>query len=491
MTKMQGFFIFLLVFKSQAVMSASEPLSKAIARQVESSRLKPAQLGLVVADHEGQIVYQLNGDKKMIPASLTKILTAAAALEKLPVGFKLETHFRARSEQVKGARLEGDLYLVGGGDAGFVSESLWFLVNEFVRTGVTEVTGDLVVDDSHFDSVRFDESRDQERVDRAYDAPIGAMTFNWSAVNVFVRPGVKVGDAARVFADPENRYFTVVNKAKTVAAGKKSQIEVRNSSVGRSPKNNSDGAGGGLVPQEELVITGSIPVGGAEFVAFKSITQPEAWAGYNAIEFLRQRGVLIRGRVRSGRAPTSVQVLARYKSKPVQELVAGMMKFSNNYIAEILTKNLGAEVKGEPGTMDKGIEVLRDYLREHQIADAEVYNPSGLSRKNRFRPLDLLKILIEVKSDVRLYPEYLASLPIAGVDGTLRSRLNGQKRAPGAGNVRAKTGHLSGVAGLGGYVGGQSGQLYSFVFLFNGSADDGYKSKQLFDAIILELGQAD
>jgi D-alanyl-D-alanine carboxypeptidase/D-alanyl-D-alanine-endopeptidase (penicillin-binding protein 4) len=163
-----------------------------------------------------------------------------------------------------------------------------------------------------------------------------------------------------------------------------------------------------------------------------------------------------------------------------------MMKFSNNYIAEILTKNLGAEQKGLPGTMEKGVQVIRDYMKEKGMKDSELYNPSGLSRKNKFTPRDVLKVLASVKNSFRVYPEFLSSLPISGVDGTLKRHLGTSDQYDG--HVRAKTGHLSGVSSLSGFISGEEGQIYSFVFLFNGApGDDQYQAKELFDKIILRV----
>ncbi len=475
MIKRQALFIVVSIFTSQAVLAANNIVQE-IDKLVESSRLKKEQLGLVLQAPDGTVVYSNNLDKKFIPASLTKLITGAAILEKMPVGYQFITEILAEEKTIKNGVLVGDLYLRGSGDAGFVSESMWFLVNEFKRAGITEVKGSIVTDDSRFDNIRFDASRDQERVDRAYDAPIGAMTFNWSAVNIFVRPAANSGEKARVFADPDNSYVHIVNGVKTVSSGK-TKVNVSNVAV-RKGTINDNGV-------EEVEVNGEIAVGAKEFVAYKSITQPEIWAGAQLIEFLKQRGIRVSGGVKRGVTPSSAKVLAQFKSRPIAELVGGMMKFSNNYIAEILTKNLGAHLKGAPGTMEKGIEAIRAYMKESGLTTAEIYNPSGLSRKNRFSPKDFLAVLANIKKSFRIYPEYLASLPIAGVDGTLKNHLG---RDDQDGHVRAKTGHLAGVSGLAGFISGKNGQIYSFAFIFNGAGgDDPYRASELFDAIILKV----
>src|SRR5690606_36834225 len=140
-------------------------------------------------------------------------------------------------------------------------------------------------------------------------------------------------------------------------------------------------------------------------------------------EFLKQRGVTVAGSVRTAKTPAGAKVLAQVKSKPVAAHVTDMMKFSNNYVAEILTKNLAVHVQGAPGTMDGGVAIIKDYLRGMGITDFEVTSPSGLSRRNKMRPDDIVEVLSHVKGNFMVYPDFLSSMPILGVDGTLRRRV--------------------------------------------------------------------
>jgi D-alanyl-D-alanine carboxypeptidase/D-alanyl-D-alanine-endopeptidase (penicillin-binding protein 4) len=471
---MQGQFLsgFVTVILSFSVWAQDSGLSGRVSKVLERSGIKKSNLGLVIANAEGDIVYAHNYQQAMMPASLTKIVTAAAALEKFPVGHQFLTEIKANHKLIGESTLTGPLCLLGGGDPGFVSESMWFLVNEFTRTQITQVEGDIWVDDTKFDNVRFDPSRDQARVDRAYDSPIGAMTFNWSALNVYVRPGKRAGQPAVVIADPVSDYIKIINKARTIISGK-TKIQVEHKGLSADKKT------------ETIEVTGQIALDATEFVAYKSVVQPDIWAGIQLKQFLKQRGISVTGQVKAAACGADMRTLASYKSRPVGDLVVSLMKFSNNYIAEILTKNLSVQERGGVGTMPKGIQVLRDYMKEHKFSEGAVLeNPSGLSRSNRFAAADLLKILLHVKNNFRLFPEYFSSLPIAGVDGTLKKRLSADNQL---GQVRAKTGHLSGVSGLGGYASDKAGHIYSFVFLFNGSADDGYKSKDLYDRLLEQI----
>lgn len=452
-------------------------LSLKLSGLIKKSSLPAQGLGLVVSNTSGQIIFNHNADISFTPASLTKIVTAAAILEQFPPGHQFITTLLSTGSIQSGV-LTGDLYLKGGGDAGFVSESMWFLVNEFKRSGIMKINGDIYVDDSLFDAIRFDDSRDQERVDRAYDAPIGAMTFNWSAINVFVRPGLKEGDSAQVSIDPENQYVILNNKAKTSSSRsnkKATDLVVSHKGIDKSGK-------------ELVEVKGEIPINADEFIAYKSVERPEIWAAHQLISFLKQRGIELTGAVKIGKTPPEAILRATYKSRPVSEMVSAMMKFSNNYVAEIMTKNLAVHAGAKVGEMKLGVAAIKNYLKSLGISEADYVfvNPSGLSRKNKFRPSQLLKILSNVHSRFKIYPEFLSSLPIGGVDGTLKRRMNGVGLP---GSVRAKTGHLAGVSGLGGYIGDSKGELYQFVFLFNGSVDDSYKAKDLFDKLVNTLSR--
>ncbi|GIL16742.1 MAG: D-alanyl-D-alanine carboxypeptidase DacC [Oligoflexia bacterium] len=454
---------------------ASEPdwvakSKKKISNVVDKSGIKKAHLAIYIGDGEQTpyVVYELNGAKKFIPASITKLVTAATTLVHFPPGTKFKTQLMSQQNQIKGEVLKGNLYLKGGGDPSFVSESMWFLVNAFVRTGIKTIEGDIVVDDSYFDKLRIDPSRENARVDRAYDAPISAMSFNWNSVNVFVRPADN-GEDAHVFADPENEYIRLKSSVKTVGVGKGSTVIV---------DRDEDAKGNGDV----LKVSGKIGVDSKEVVIYKNITQPDIWAGYNLKAFLKQRGIEIKGKVVSGLA--SGDILAESESKPIEQILADMNKFSNNYVAEMLAKNIAAKFS-TPGNIPKAMDKMREYLASIGVKkeDYEIYNPSGLTRDNKFTAQSLWMVLHDMKDQFQYQPEFFTSLPIAGVDGTLKKRL---KETRGERWVRAKTGLLTGVVSLAGYAGRRDGTVLPFVMMYNGSEGEA-EVRTLFDKIALSL----
>ncbi|WP_291515590.1 D-alanyl-D-alanine carboxypeptidase/D-alanyl-D-alanine-endopeptidase [Bdellovibrio sp. ArHS] len=429
-------------------------------------------LGMYATVGEGEemkVLLDNNGSKVMIPASISKIATASAVLEHFPPGYKFKTQLLSTAEPKNGV-LKGTLYLKGAGDPSFVSENMWYLVNAFTRNNVKKIEGDIVVDDSLFDKVRYDLSRQKERVDRAYDAPVGAMSFNWNSVNIFVRPN-GVGTGAQVTIDPENEYIRLVNRAKTVSGSGNNLIADREDDK--------------KFPGDVVIVGGSIGQGLKEVVIFKNVQQPDLWAGYNLKSFLAQRGIQLTGDVKNGVTPEKADVLAESESKPIEQMVADMNKFSNNYVAEMLTKNLGVAKKSKGATLADGMQVINEHLQSLGLpADQyKINSPSGLSRENRISSFAMWKVLDHLRDDFRVQPEFLTSLPIAGVDGTLKKRM---KNSSAERWVRAKTGFLTNVVSLAGYAGLEDGRVVTFSFVYNGSTDE-TKIRAFFDNLLIYL----
>ncbi len=449
-------------------------------RQLEaalrSHKIQREDLSLMVSTDVGETVFELNADAKKIPASLTKIVTAAAALHFFAPGHRFTTSLLA-GQPIREGVLKGPLYLKGGGDPSFVSEDMWELVNELKRTELSEIQGPIIVDESRFDDERFDQSRDPERVDRAYDAPVGAMSFNWNSVNIFVRPGEKAGAPARVYLDPENDFTVLQNQATTVAADGKNTIDVQRQEVKEK----------GQI-KNKLIVRGALSVNAAEVVKYKSITQPGLWAGANLRSFLAQRGIRVVSEapeVRIGKVAEGATLLADVESKDLSAIVADMQKFSNNYVAEMLTKNLAAEFVRQPAQLGPGFQQVMNYLDVVGITRDRFYlqSPSGLSRKNRLTARDTVAVLNYSQKEFRIGPELLVALPIASVDGTLKNRL---KDPAAYGRIRAKTGMLDGAFGLAGFAGRPDGRRLTFAFIYNGPKD-WFTVRSLFDDLALAL----
>lgn len=465
-TQIRSLLITILLLSANSA-QAQTTLANRLKAVIKSSAISEKEVGIYIAklgNNESKVIFDHQGEKPFIPASVTKIVPAGAALKVLGPTKRFMTELLS-SASIQGTVLKGDLYLKGGGDPAFVTETMWVLVNEFARSGVTKIEGSIIVDDTLFDSVRFDPSREDSRVDRAYDAPVSAMSFNWNSVNVFVRPG-DVGQDAKVNADPENEMVVVENHVKTVAANKKTNLAVQRKALGQG--------------KEKVIVTGQIALGSAEKVFYKNVTSPSLWSGANLKSSLRMRGIEVIGEVKTGKAPEGARVMGDVESKSVSQIVQDMMKFSNNFVAEMLTKHLAISKGSSQGNMSGGMEVLQSYVANTGVARERfrLINPSGLTRDNIFRAKDLTHVLGVIQNDFLVQADAMASFPLAGLDGTMKSRL---KSHPG--KVRAKTGMLTGVASLGGWVDTKQGP-YTFTFMYNGSGNKTESARALFDSIL-------
>jgi D-alanyl-D-alanine carboxypeptidase/D-alanyl-D-alanine-endopeptidase (penicillin-binding protein 4) len=458
-------FLCLFLIVTSAQQCFADALGERLKNVIKKHHFNEQTLGLYVED-EGKEIFNVNANRLMVPASLTKIVTGAAVLNAFPLNKKFETKLLAKAPIVQGA-LKGDLCLKGGGDPSFVSEKMWYLVNEVKRTGLTNIEGDISVDATRFDEELFDSGRESVRVDRAFDAPISAASFNWNSTNIFIRPGAAVGASARVFLDPENEYLELENKTKTVAKSGIKTLEASRVKAG---------------DHDKIIVSGSISDNAPEAVIYKSISNPNLWIGMHLKEFLKQRGITLKGKVKVAACENGANAIAISPSKNLNEILSDMLKFSNNFVAEMLAKNLAAENSASPAKMKDGIEEIKKYMDIVGFArkDYTLENVSGLTRDNRFTAKQLALVLNTIKNDFLIFPEFLSGLPIAGVDGTLKNRMKKGEQTL----VRAKTGYLDGVVGLAGYIGRKNDSPLIFVFMYNGDYDHGSAARPLFDDLI-------
>lgn len=429
-----------------------EALKKRLSFIFKDEKLDKTHLGVQVYSITRQeSLFEMNPNAPLSPASTIKLLTALVALKKLGPDYTYKTEVLMNGSLENGV-LRGDLYLKGGGDPSLVTERLALLVDEIMRSDIRSVTGGIFVDDTTFDNIQIDPRRIPTETDRAYNAPVAGLNFNYNTTTLFFRPGARVGAKARVFVEPNTGYVEVMNQATTSARASPYTL-----TASRIKGKNGDA----------VLIKGSIPLGLKEQHSYFNITQPALYAGQALKYFLESRGVKIMGReVRSQKAPSSASKLAEHESLPLREIVTLMNKFSNNFIAETLVKTLGRDLKGSPGSTAKGLEVILEESTRIGVNTAgfQIVSGSGLTRDNRTSAAQFVQLLNAAYLDFDVFPELLSSLPIAGRDGTLRNRMKGTSAF---GRLRAKTGTIDGVSTLVGMVQSRGGELLAFSVLMN------------------------
>jgi D-alanyl-D-alanine carboxypeptidase/D-alanyl-D-alanine-endopeptidase (penicillin-binding protein 4) len=219
-------------------------------------------------------------------------------------------------------------------------------------------------------------------------------------------------------------------------------------------------------------VSGTIAADSEPKKIYRSMVNPARLAGEYLRGFLRDAGISIRGSVRAGKASGDEKVLLTVPSYDMRRIVGGLNTFSNNFIGDMLTKRFAAG-SASPGSLDRGAKVIRDYLRQDVgIKDGFVIeNGSGLSTENRLSADDIVRLLTHVENDMTVFPDFLASLPSYGWEGSLKRRMKGSDRDQVGGLIRAKSGTLSEpftVSTLAGYLKHPEEGLVAFAVLVNG-----------------------
>jgi serine-type D-Ala-D-Ala carboxypeptidase/endopeptidase (penicillin-binding protein 4) len=429
--------------------------------------LKGAVVSILIEDlGSGDVLYERGADRLMVPASNMKIVTGTAALRVLGPAFTFDTAVATDASSI-GKELQGDLYIVGSGDPSMVSEELWKLTEEIRLLGFERVNGDLVLDAGHFDTLATTSSAVSEG-DRAYDARTGALSLNFNAVAVRTSPGARPGSPAVVRLSPETSFVEIRNKATTTKAGGRTNLNVR-----RTFENG----------RNVVTVEGSIPAGAGPALSYRNLDDGIGYFGAVLRDFLSRAGVAISGEVVKGRTPPGATVLVTHSSKPLALIVRDLNKFSNNFVAEQLLKEIGARVSGPPGTTGAGTRALGGYLTSAGIDSASfrIVDGSGISRENRLSPRTIVKVLRSALSDFGISYEYGSSLSVSGVDGTLEDRMGFPRLR---GEIRAKTGLLDGVTAISGIMETASGERLVFSIMVNGFGCDAWHAHDLEQAIL-------
>jgi len=441
--------------------AAPDPgLVRKINAVMADSRVQRAKSSAVVLNAvTGERLYSRNGIVPRIPASNTKILTAAAALETLGPSFTFHTDVYRRNRVVDGV-LAGRLYLKGFGDPTTRQSDYAALARQVRRAGITRVTGHLVVDATYFDSVRYNPGWFKAYADDYYAGEISALTVAPNAdldsgtVILKYTPG-RSGRPATVTTIPAAaaKYVRIQNTTRTTARGTSTTFSAR-----RHHGSNT------------ITVSGRVPVGRSPGYWQTTVHRPELYAAAVFRTELTKVGVKIEGPTQVGSTPTSTRTrVARDRSMTLAKLLIPFMKLSNNMHAEHLTKTM-SRVTGGPGTWKSGLAVTTGYLRRIGVPmeGLTLTDGSGLTRSNRITGRAMAKLLYRARKEP-WFGTFYASFPVAGnrerlVGGTLRNRMNGTRAAH---NARGKTGTLTGVTALSGYVTGANGRKYVFVMLSN------------------------
>jgi D-alanyl-D-alanine carboxypeptidase/D-alanyl-D-alanine-endopeptidase (penicillin-binding protein 4) len=455
----------------------------------------------IVSLETGKTLFEHNPEKYFNPASNAKLYTAALALDRLGVDYRIKTSLYSTARPDASGTLKADLIVYGRGDptmaarlnGGDYFKGIEPLMTQLVNAGVRRIEGDLVGDESYFAGPPFGSGWEWDDLQAYYGAEVSALTIDDNALDLFVKPADRSGIPCRITTGPPTSFVTLINRTQTSAKGTESRIVVYRP-----------------VGENIIYVSGRLPIDSSGYYSSVAVHNPAGLFVRLLKDALAQRGIAVTGRTRvidwKYREVTPLDLtklieLGSVDSMPLADMVRETLKPSQNLYAQLLLLQVGAnaelgmrsvggsalgegrgrnpsggQVRPEPNpqppapnpystTEETGVEMMNDFLARVGVKKGDVLleEGSGLSRRDVITP-EATAALLNYMSRSRWAEQYRNALPVAGVDGTLQNRMKG---TPAAGNVRAKTGTLRYVYTLSGYVTTVAGERLAFSIMLN------------------------
>ncbi|MBI3401002.1 MAG: D-alanyl-D-alanine carboxypeptidase/D-alanyl-D-alanine-endopeptidase [Acidobacteria bacterium] len=470
--------------------TTAPPALPALVKDIDAILADPALAhgywGVVIRSLKNdETLYSLNARKLMMPASNMKIVTLAAAAERLGWNYTYDTWIFGTGPIANGVNgvLDGDLLIVGSGDPGIgtiddMSDRLFANWAERLKSaGIRTIAGRVIGDDNAFDDAELGFGWSWDDLQDDYAAGISALQFNENMARVMVGPGPAAGTSAAVSIAPAYSGLTIDSAVTTVAEGAAASASIN---VSRLPGRST------------LALRGTIALGSAPRALDVSVDNPTLFFVNTLRAALIANGIDVRGpavdidELPSAPPHPASPPLIAYTSPRLSVLAMRLMKISQNQYAETFLKTMGAAL-GTP-TAAAGRAAVQTTLQAWGVQPADLIqrDGSGLSRYDYVTPDALATILTHVYRDDRLRRPFEASLPIAGRDGGLTNRMKG---TPAEGNARAKTGSMTDVRGLSGFVTTADGEPLVFSILANNFDAPPAAITATMDAIVVRLAR--
>ncbi|WP_306463964.1 D-alanyl-D-alanine carboxypeptidase/D-alanyl-D-alanine-endopeptidase [Nitrosospira sp. NpAV] len=486
------------VLAAASLPAFSHNMPVAVSQALKQAGIPQSAVGIYVQEiGAAKPLLAVNAGTAMNPASVMKLVTTFAGLELLGPAYTWKTELYANG-MLENGTLRGDLVIKGYGDPKLNLENFWLLTRRLRQTGLREITGDLVLDSSYFDLPNGNPAAFDGKPHRAYNVLPEALLVNYRtlALRLIPQSGSK---AVRIVADPPLPSLDLKNSL-TLTNGPCNEWRDALAADIRTVSNGN--------VRVSIALNGSYSIDCGEKTLYLSVHDTADYIFGLFRQLWEEQGGVLRGKVRTGVAPEGVAPLEIHQSPPLADIVRDINKFSNNtaarqlYLALGLTSALTAglttgltagpttapaaagiplEVPASgisgtihdaasdhdkpPATLAKSDMALRRWLASKQLSFPEliIENGSGLSRNERISTGHLGKLLLAAFQSP-VMPEFISSLPIVGVDGTMKKRLNGSATA---GQAHIKTGLLDGVKTMAGYVLDKSGKRVVVIFFVN------------------------
>jgi D-alanyl-D-alanine carboxypeptidase/D-alanyl-D-alanine-endopeptidase (penicillin-binding protein 4) len=414
----------------------------------------------------GEVLYERNSNALLTPASTMKLLSSATALTTLGRDYNFRTVV-VTDDTSRGVEvIHGNLYIKGYGDPYLTAADLKSLTTYLRQRGLRVVEGDIDGDESFFDHASACNCENQRSYSSIRVPHLSSLTVDMNLLTVTLTPARKKGARVIVGLPEGGSIFKIVNRTSCVGT----RIRYR-------PSVKAVWTESGCT----LLINGRMTVGSRSRTYHIPVRNPALYATALFREYLEQEGVKVAGETRVGKAPAKTRQLVDNRD-PIVAVLTAMNKESDNFAAEMVLRTLGAENVGTPGTAAKGVRAIEEFLDGIGVprTSHRIYDGSGISHQNAVSADAFVSLLRYMYTRRDLFSAFYATLPSAGVDGTLQYRMTGTEAE---GNLRAKTGTLHGVTSLVGYVKSADEELLVFSIISQDISFGRKRYKSLQDRI--------
>lgn len=455
--------------KSTSPLQGPASLSASINQAI--NRVEPnLEIGIIIKSMKtGKIIYTRNENRTFVPASILKILTAEAALLYLGTNYKFSTGFYTDAQKFENGTLFGNLFLVHSGDPTLTFSDLKELMTSLNAQGIKRVQGNVFIDITAYDQQQYGPGWIWKDKRYCYAAPISASIINHNCLSFSIIPG-PIGQAA-----------TIVENSSHFLSG------IQNSVITKPKAARSCFIRLGSNADSSISITGCMPKGKYSQGVSTVVNNVAEYNKSLLRNLFQKSGIQVSGGFGEGVANANLRLIANHQSKPLSRIVTDMLKKSDNIIAGSLFKKLGQKYSQQPGSWENGNLAVSKILGQHagvNVRHMNALDGSGLSPYNQISPTQMVQVLDFAYHNPNTNYEFISALPVAGVDGTLKHRLQNI-----AWKVRAKTGTITGVNSLAGYAITRDKDALAFVIIINGKPGMGWRYKELEDEIVTAMTQ--
>jgi len=438
-------------------------------------RLPHANVGMMVMDAEtGQTVYHYHSDHYFRPASNVKLFTAAAALYSLGANYTFNTEYAWQASHVQNGILNGNLYVIATGDPSLSFYQLNQMAKQLKQAGINSINGHIIVDDYRFEGPAHGEGWSVEDLSWYFAPPIIAATLDENYLALQVIPAKHSGGlvTGKVLSKTPQHLAVTSTATAPTAAGYGQDCDLK---IDFNETN-------------AIHLSGCWPLVKNPGMMKAAIRNPLAYFQQGVMQSLKNAGIAVNGRVKHDVAPLPLSAQIVHRSAPLSELLQPVLARSNNLYAENVARAVGYQTMHH-GSFSGAMNAFKSILAPKtgiNFAHLRLRDGSGASQHSLVTPEQFTKLLYSVYHSQAIRDDFMKAMAISGIQGSIRHRMS---KPPLAGKVFAKTGTLTGVANLSGYVKAQNGRTYIFSILTDHNINDTHVAKHVQDLLVERLAK--